>query len=127
MLRRTTTDLIIVFLAVIVIVLLAGLLLGFNRMAAQAHSAVGEPDEQINPAEVVPVRLRLAEDQAGRITYQQLFTNTNASLAPQGSGLEDGEGVQFAEGDPPAGGISAQSTNSGVEFVPSSAFRSDGV
>jgi hypothetical protein len=130
MLKQKIPDLLIVILAVIVVGLLSALALGVNRMTAQAAETERLQGETPKGVAVPALGAILSEDRAGEVTltYQDVFTETNMPAPSQDPWHPEGEGVFFAEPDGVnRAGIGAQSTNSGSEFVPSSAFRHDGI
>lgn len=125
MLKQKIPDILIMVLAVVVVGLLSALVVGFNRMTVQAREAGPLPGELVAEAAAPVLEPGFAGGQV-ELSYQDVFTETNM---PDPSERERGKAgeVRIDYPDPTSlAGIESQSTNSGSEFIPSSAFRHDG-
>ena len=109
-------NLLIIVLIIVVVILASFLLTGINKMTAQAR------------IETAGANLASSFDETGAIIEEEQGLGT--ILSYQGVFTEEvetsGQAVpMLADGDLKAP-ISGQSTNSGAEFIPASAFRHDG-
>ena len=117
MLNRKILNLLLVAVVAIPITAIAYLLtIDSNRVAAQVQEV----------ARAYPPATGLVDEQqkvGANLSYQGIYTNPNTLNLPGDTDLEEGhvEVANLSDAE-----IAPQSTNSGSEFVPASAFRSDG-
>lgn len=121
--QKVQNPLFVTIIVFAVVILFSFLVIGFNRMTARAQgnlalfsNANQEPSEPRSMARE-PVTDGQQEFKAS-LTYQDVYTNPNV-LDP--AGVESQEGQLEVVGD-----LTIESTLSGSEHIPASAFRSDG-
>lgn len=102
---------------VAVITLSAFLMIGPNKMSARA---------QIESSNLMASTQQKVET---GLTYQEVYTNSNSPNFPTGIEPQSGQlkAVTDLQSATSGSGVAPQSINSGFEYIPSSAFRSDGV
>jgi hypothetical protein len=107
----------VVVVMLAVIVLLAFLIIDPNRVTAQAQN------------ELSYLTVSNYQKVGNSLTYQEVYTNSNSPNFPTGAEPQSGQlrVVTNLQSATSGSGVAPQSINSGFEYIPSSAFRSDGL
>ncbi len=127
MITQQIKNLLLVAIVVMVIIILASfLVIGFNRMTAQAQSDLSL-FSRINQS-VSGHRQPVTNEKQGLgadIVYQDVYTN-GVNLGNVGIKKGQLKAVEDLQSVIPTTGINAKSIDAGYEHIPSSAFRHDG-
>jgi len=127
MFKQSIENYLIVVLVILVVLLSYFLVIGFNRTAVQARNNVPESRaDTFRPSLAIEDKIEEQQLSEVSLAYQDVFTNPNVLEPPEGEEQYDGEVVEAIGINGQSASIGGQSTGTGAEFIPASAFRHDG-